>query len=300
MECVQKKILLGHKSGIYALDLLPDGKFLSGAGDGWIVEWPAHYSPEEDGTLISKVDAQIFDLCYHEATQTIWAGDMNGGVYVIDHNQKALLHKQAHHAKGTYLMESRNDFVLSAGADGRFTIWSTESYLPEQSFTISKQHLRAASFHPSRPVMAIAGGDGYIYIFHTESWKCIQQIEYAHDRSIFDLLFHPNGEILYSGGMDAQLKAWDWATAVALKEVPAHRFTINGMIIDQNRGTLVTASRDNSLKIWSLRDLQLIKVVDHTKASYHMNSVNVLRYDQNFDALISGSDDRTIRTWAIQ
>src|SRR6056297_2144382 len=62
MEFVQEKNLLGHKSGIYSLEVLPNNLFLSGAGDGWIVEWPILADAGEDGALISKVDAQIFDL----------------------------------------------------------------------------------------------------------------------------------------------------------------------------------------------------------------------------------------------
>lgn len=300
MEFVQEKNLLGHKSGIYTLEVLPDSLFLSGAGDGWIVEWPVLANAGVDGTLISKVDAQIFDLCFHEPTQVIWVGDMNGGVYAVDYANRSLLKKQAHHNKGTYLMHARDAYVLTAGADGRFTLWSTESLMPEESFSISKQHLRALAFHPHRPIMAIAGGDGHIYLFHTESWKCVQQIESAHERSIFDMVFHPDGTLLYSGGMDAQLKAWEWETGKLHREVPAHIFTINALAVDPGRDIIVSASRDNSLKVWALSDLSLLKVIDSTKAFYHMNSVNALRYCAQADSFISASDDRTIRAWSVK
>lgn len=299
MKIVQEKILTGHKAGIYALAKLPNGGFLSGAGDGWIVEWPEVSGDSEDGLLISKVDAQIFDMCFDSLRGVIWAGDMNGGVYAVDRNKKKLLNKQAHHNKGTYLLAAHGDIVLSAGADGRFTLWSPSNYLPEQSYSISKKHLRAIAFHPSKPVMAIAGGDGHIYIFHTESWKCIQQIKGAHERSVFDLLFHPDGDVLYSGGMDASLKSWDWAIGVPIKEVPAHRFTINSIAIDRSRNYLFTGSRDNSIKIWALDSLELLKVIDERKKSHHMNSVNIIEYHQTPKTIISASDDRTIRMWKI-
>ena len=300
MEFNQVKNLLGHKSGIYTIDLLHGEQFLSGAGDGWIVEWPALNSGREDGTLISRVDAQIFDLSFHASSGNIWVGDMNGGMYIVDYTHKSLLKKVSHHNKGTYLVHAEEDYVLTSGADGRFTLWSPDSLLPEDSFTISQKHLRAVAFHPFRPVMAIAGGDGHIYFFHTESWKCIQKLEAAHERSIFDMAFHPEGEILFSGGMDAQLKAWDWGDGKLKQEVPAHRFTINALAVDERRDLLVTASRDNSLKVWSLSDLSLLKVVDSTKKAYHMNSVNALSYSKEADAFISASDDRTIRVWKVR
>ena len=300
MEFVQEKNLLGHKSGIYSLEVLPNNLFLSGAGDGWIVEWPILADAGEDGALISKVDAQIFDLCFHEPSQAIWVGDMNGGIYAVDYAKKSLLNKQAHHNKGTYAVHPGEDFVLTAGADGRFTLWSPESFMPEESFTISKKHLRALAFHPHRPVMAIAGGDGHIYLFHTESWKCIQKIEEAHERSIFDMVFHPEGNLLYSGGMDAHLKAWQWESGKLHQEVPAHIFTINALAVDASRNIILSASRDNSLKVWNLSDLSLLKVIDSTKKSYHMNSVNALRYCARTDCFISASDDRTIRTWSVK
>jgi WD40 repeat protein len=299
MTLRQRKNLLGHKSGIYALDVLPGDRLISGAGDGWVVEWSLASDGGEDGQLLSKIDAQIFALCYHSASGQIWVGDMNGGIYVIDYEKRELIHKQAHHSRGTYIVHGFEDGVITAGADGRFTIWDVETHTPEESFRISKKHLRAIAFHPNRPVMAIAGGDEHIYFFHTESWKCIHKISKAHERSIFDLAFDPSGEILFSGGMDARLKAWTWSEDKLRKDIPAHRFTINALAISENDNILVTASRDNSVKVWSLEDLALLKVIDSTKKYHHLNSVNALRYSSESQTFISASDDRTIRLWSL-
>ena len=300
MTFKQRKNLLGHKSGIYSLEVMPGGRFISGAGDGWVVEWSLASDAGEDGNLISKVDAQIFTVTYHRDSGQIWVGDMNGGIYVIDYENRELINKQAHHSKGTYIAQAIGKDVLSAGADGRFTLWDVETLKPKQSFQISKKHLRAIAFHPDRPIMAIAGGDEDIYFFHTESWKCIHQISKAHERSIFDLAFDPSGQILYSGGMDAHLKAWDWSSDKLKKDVPAHRFTINAIALCEEENILVTASRDNSLKVWSLKDLTLLKVIDSTKKYHHLNSVNALLYASESKTFISASDDRTIRLWSLK
>jgi WD40 repeat protein len=297
MKIKQEKLLLGHKSGIYGLEAVDDGHFLSAAGDGWIVEWPIQAG--EDGNLLLQIEAQIFALSYHKASGQIWAGDMNGGVYISDYREKSLLKKVSHHNKGTYAVEARPEFIFTSGADGVFSLWSPDSLRPEESVQVSRKHLRAVSFHPTRPVMAVAGGDGHIYIFHTTSWQCIQQIEVAHERSIFDLKFHPSGNQLISGGMDAHLKVWNWEEARLEHKVPAHVFTINGLAIDSKGLWLATASRDNSIKIWDLKTIMLEKVIDSTKKNFHMNSVNAIFFHDKSRQWISAGDDRTIRLWSM-
>jgi len=71
MEIQQQSIRMGHQSGIYDLCMNGAEKFLSVAGDGWVVQWNFR---EEDGSLISKVDGQLFSVAFDSQRKRIWTG----------------------------------------------------------------------------------------------------------------------------------------------------------------------------------------------------------------------------------
>ncbi len=293
MEIQQQSIRMGHQSGIYDLCMNGADQFLSVAGDGWIVQWNFR---EEDGSLIFKVDGQLFSVAFDSQRKRIWTGDMNGGVYIIDESTRQLLYKVKRHQKGTYAIEVVGDHVLTLGGEGAFSVWDPEAMAPLHTFQLSAAHLRAIAVHPKRPIMALAGREGHIFIVDTEQWNWVQTIEEAHDSSIFDLCFHPTTSALMSGGRDAMIRSWDWETGVLKKEVPAHLFTVNSLAVSPDQKWLLSGSRDKSFKLWRGEDLKLQKVVDVTKESYHMNSVNKVLWPKS-DLLVTASDDRTIRLW---
>lgn len=293
MDIQQQSIRMGHKSGVYDLCMNGADQFLSVAGDGWIVQWNFG---AEDGTLISKVEGQLFSVGHDPVRKRIWAGDMNGGVYVIDENAKELLYKVKRHQKGTYAIARVGDRMISLGGDGTFSVWDPESMAPLHTFQLSAAHLRAIALHPEQPIVALAGGEGDIYIVDTDQWNWVQTIEGAHESSIFDLSFHTLSSTLISGGRDAMIRSWDWETGVMRKEVPAHLFTVNSLALSPNQNRFLSGSRDKSFKVWSADGLKLQKVVDQTKDAYHMNSVNKVLWPKS-DLFITASDDRTIRLW---
>ena len=79
--------LTGHKGGVFSLAQgKEDHLFLSGAGDGWIVEWDL--TNPENGRLIAQAEdtqtsgrASVFSLL--EKNDWIVAGNMNGGLHWI-------------------------------------------------------------------------------------------------------------------------------------------------------------------------------------------------------------------------
>ena len=110
-----KKIaqLTGHKGGVFSLtQSYPNHLFLSGAGDGWIVEWDL--TKPKDGALIALAEdtqtggkASIFSLLrttsQKEGGGEIYiAGNMNGGLHWIYPKAKNLNKDVLHHKKGVF------------------------------------------------------------------------------------------------------------------------------------------------------------------------------------------------------
>jgi WD40 repeat protein len=57
---------------------------------------------------------------------------------------------------------------------------------------------------------------------------------------------------------------------------------------------------DKSIKVWDLREMRLLKVIDKARHAGHGTSVNKLLWSSFGNQLVSGSDDRSISVWDIQ
>jgi WD repeat-containing protein 61 len=291
--------LRGHKASVFAFAKADDPHhFLSGAGDGWIVQW--NLKEPGNGKLIAKVPENIFSLFNISDQQLIIAGNMNGGVHWIDLNNPEKTKNIAHHQKGVFDIQLIDNQVYTLGGGGMLTRWSIAERRALESFHITNQSLRAMSFSEDRNEIAIAASDNNIYILDAKSLSINHLIRNAHENSVFTVQYSPDDDYLLSGGRDAHLKVWAIERDFELvSEQAAHWFTINHIVYHPEGHIFATASRDKTIKIWDAENFQLLKVIDTIKNGGHINSVNKLYWSNYNNYLLSCSDDKSIIIWDV-
>ncbi|MEM1322891.1 MAG: WD40 repeat domain-containing protein [Bacteroidota bacterium] len=296
---VEKVIQLrGHKAAIYTLFAKDERHFLSGAGDGWVVEWDL--DNPDPGRLIAKVDSNIFSLHYLADTAQLAVGNMNGGLHWVNLADIENPHNIAHHRKGLFSMLELNGQLLTAGGSGLLSRWSIQTGRPLESYQLSNDSLRCLSYNAPRDEIAVGASDNNIYFLDARTLEIRQVLHQAHDNSVFSLAYTADGSHLLSGGRDAHLKAWDLEhNYERVFSQPAHWFTINHIAFQPSGQLFATASRDKSIKIWDASNFDLLKVIDRTKLDGHLNSVNRLLWMQDGELLLSTGDDRSVCIWKI-
>ena len=311
---------MGHQGSVFALTQGHTPQYmLSGAGDGWIVEWDLE--KPDVGKLLAKVDSNIFSLLFLPDKNQIIAGNMNGGLHFIDLNNADKNKNIARHSKGVFDIQLIHNQLLTIGGDGVITRWSVEESRSIESFQLSTKSLRCMDFSNERREFAIGASDGHIY-FLDEHLNLRNIIKNAHKNSVFSIKYALDGQYLLSGGRDALLKIWDLdknEKNVTLSDVwkessfelSAHLYTINKIAFHpQNPHVFATASRDKTIKIWELmtsnenqnakiEEIKLLKVINTIRYGGHLNSVNTLCWSPYNNWLISGSDDRSLMIWDI-
>lgn len=290
--------LTGHQASIFALSPDQDSRFLlSAAGDGWIVRW--NLELPETGTLIAKVDTQIFSLLNLPDFNKLVVGNMNGGVHWVDLTTPEATKNLAHHQKGVFGILRIGESVFTIGGEGKITRWSLESGRSLESLHLSNQSLRGLDYHVYQQEIAIGASDNSIYILDAATLTLKKTIANAHSNSVFTVKYSPNGRYLLSGGRDAHLKIWDAQNDFQLLSAqPAHWFTINDLVFHPNGHWFATASRDKTIKIWDAHTFELLKVLDTIRDGCHINSVNRLLWLEAY--LLSASDDRSSILWKIE
>lgn len=294
IELIRKKQLLGHKGAIYSLLLAPDKQsFFSVAGDGYLVHWPL--LPLGDGQVLAQLEGPIFSMALLNKTEIV-LGDQNGDIHLIDYPKKQLVQQKKAHKKGVFSLHPwTNNHFLSAGGDGQLSLWSKQTFRPKSSWKLSHQSLRSISLSPDQSSLVVGGSQGHLFFLDAQTFDLKQEIPQAHQSSIFCLAQTTN--YLLSGGRDAFFRIWTQEQREELPTQAAHLFTVNDLAISPNGRYLASASRDKTLKIWSLPDFKLLKVIDAPRGG-HINSVNALLWASD-QLLLSASDDRSIIVWEV-
>ncbi len=310
--------LTGHTGAIFAItdgtsrDNREGGDeqyILSGAGDGWVVEWDL--AKPDVGRLVAKVERNIFSLLFIKNQNKIIAGDMDGGVRFVDLAEPTLIRNVAHHGgKGCFDLKIIDNQLLTIGGDGILTRWSLAENRSLESIQLSHKSLRCFDYSKEKNELAIGASDGSVYFVDATSLELKDVWKKVHDNSIFAIRYTPDSSYLLTGGRDAHLKLWDLTEngenkpVEPLESLPAHLFTINSIVFHPKNPTIfATASRDRTIKIWQLdnenEQLKLLKVIDTIRHGCHVRSVNRLYWSNYNDYLISASDDRTLIVWQV-
>ena len=291
--------LQGHKASIYALaQAQAPHLFLSGAGEGWIVQWDL--TQPKDGNLLAKVEGNIFSLLHLPLQNCVLAGNMYGGLHWVDLDKPDNTKNIAIHKDGIFGIHHIGKHVYTLGGRGLLTKWNIETRRSIESLHLSHQSLRSLAFAENRNQVAIGASDHHIYFVDLDKMVVTNTIKKAHDNSVFALQYSPDQKHLLSAGRDAHLKVWNIDNQnQLLSSQSAHWFTINKIAFHPKGHIFATASRDKTIRIWDSQSLQLLKEIDAARNGGHINSVNNLLWSSYNNYLISASDDRSLIVWDI-
>ncbi len=289
----------GHNGAIFALSPFDrSDTFLSAGGDGWIVGWELN-NPDM-GKLLARVSAQIFSMVYLPESHEVVAGNMDGGLHWVPLEDPEKTKNIAVHQKGVFAFLPFQEWLFSAGGDGRLHKWSIAAKRSLESLAVTPHSIRSLILDPVKEMLIAGASDGNIYFIDPFSMEVRHHISAAHDSSVFSLALYPGGQYLLSGGRDARLKHWDLSgDPICLQNLPAHMFTINDIRFNPEGTLFATAGRDKTLKIWEAASLKLVKVLEGYRDDGHYNSVNALLWCNAGKALCSAGDDRSIIHWAF-
>ena len=113
----------------------------------------------------------------------------------------------------------------------------------------------------------------------------------GHRREVNCIDLDPSAHLAVAGGQDRNLSLWDLKLGTLIKlEKAAHSRLITSVKI---RKSIFSASRDRSVKVWNLPDLQLLQVLK----GYHDHSVWAVDISACNNLLITASADKSMNVW---
>ncbi len=117
----------------------------------------------------------------------------------------------------------------------------------------------------------------------------------GHEFTVWSLAITPNGQMIVSGGQDATIRLWDFASGKEVHKFIGHEGPVYNMEIMQDGKHLVSvADKDLAVKIWNIENHELVSSLAPNSA--HVTAV-AISPDQRF--IITGGEDGFARIWDI-
>jgi len=289
------KEINGHVGAIYSCTKLDHFLFTGGA-DKIIAKWNIETGVQENFSI--KLSASTYSIKIIK-DNILAIGLSNGDLHLIDVLLKKEVkffkqHKTSIFSVQTNLFKSH---FYTSDLDGNLAIWDSKTFALLLYLPLNCGKIRSISHNSDGSCIALACQDETIRVFETQFYNEVYNSR-KHKDGATSVIFHPkNNDLLISGGKDALLKVFNWRNNEVLSQFPAHNFAVYDIITFEKQNIFVTASRDKSIKIWSLDDYSFLDKIEK-KDGGHQHSVNDLEVI-NSNTFISVSDDKKIINWEV-
>lgn len=279
--------LSGHQGAIYdAFWDAASGTWLTAGGDGIVAEWPEDGKGE--GRALLHHEKAFFAVSARGTARA--AGTENGELFRWNAAEAKEAKRLEAHDNGLFALAwTKSGALLSGGGDARILVWDGANVQSEWHLP-GAQKIRCIVPNGNRLFIGTTQGQGYLAT--TEEASPIPPVFSAipgHEGGCYAAVWHQGKSAWISGGRDGHLRAWQ-ADGREILAFPAHEGAIYRMVIAQ--GTLWTASRDKTVKAWSMTDLSPQKKITFREGGSN-RSINALSASPS--ALLFGGDDRTGR-----
>jgi WD40 repeat protein len=297
---------LGHSDSVNAITYSPDGKWIaSGSVDMSIQIWDAETGKHQmscfghTGQVIGldwSPDGKYLVSCSIDKTIRAWAVESGEEVYPfpIPEEQRGFVCSVAYNPDGTRL--------VSMSSDGILIVWDTETHTPvlieamspTPSYLVAKyspdgRYIICTSFDDSQ-------GKSLIFVINTDGFS-LKKVLDCNGLPITTVACSPDGEHIAGGFLNGIIAQWDITNDGDLGELPqvfqAHDGRIWSIDYSPDGTRLISASRDNTVKVWNTVSGTLLK----PPLERHNGTVFSAAFSPDGKKIASGSKDRTITIW---
>jgi WD40 repeat protein len=293
LEITKKIELTGHKAAIYAMIPLRDGYVFSGGVDKHVILWDINN--QDKSKLLIRSNETIYSLFYYEVLNQLMIGTSGGKIHVVDLNLQKEIKLIHLHNSAIFDLKYYNGYLLSASSDGFLGFTNLDTLVIERLVKFSDEKLRSVDIKGNLALLAC--GDSNIKLIDLDKKLLINSI-IAHEKSCNVAKFHPNSDLVLSGGWDAHLNIWT-LNLEPVKSIPAHNYAIYAIEFSKTQNLMATASRDKTIKIWDSNNIGAPKTIAYENFTGHQFSVNKIYWESDGKTLVSSGDYRKLMVWLI-
>eukprot|EP00347_Sterkiella_histriomuscorum_P017718 403348260 len=286
---------VGHKHWVLFVSFSPDCKRIASGGmDHSIFVWNAEDGKQVGRPLkghknfVTSISWQPMISSYESRNMASSSKDQTIKVWDVN-NSTCIKNFTSHTASVTKVLWGGEGLIYSASQDRTIKVWDFETGVMTQEL---KGH--------AHWVNTLALSTDYVlrtgcYDHTQKEFEDNKQMQkYAIER--YEKIKDPQGERLVSGSDDLTMFMWQPKQgSKQIARMTGHQGLINMAAFSPDGFYLVSASFDNSIKIW---DGKTGKFISSLRG--HVNSVYQVAWSADSRLLVSGSKDSTLKVWDIE
>ena len=287
--------LNGHNGAIYTVDHLE--KFIfTGSGDRFVAKWNLKTGIQEAFSI--RCDQAIYQIKLICNKTILLIGTSSGAIHVINlSDRKEIKHFIAHNVAIFAFEEilEINQFYVG-DANGNLSVWNSLSWEMMLFLPLNVGKIRCIRISNDRKSIYLACQDGTIRQFDTKNFNEINCWQ-AHDTGANSIIESQDNK-LYSAGKDGYIRIWELGSPpLCIKQIPAHNFGIYDLLFMQNGKSMLSISRDKSIKLWDIDSMKVIQKLER-KHGGHSHAVNAITKISETE-FVSVGDDKRLIYWDI-
>jgi WD40 repeat protein len=285
------KILENHTDEVLFVQFSPDGKTLvSGSNDTTIKLWDV-----QQGVLLDTLtghQGKVTEVQFSSDEKTFMSGGGDGMIrfWNLEPFSPSFL--------GNSISFSSDSQLIAVGnTEGIVTIRNRDGSILN-TFPTYQANIHRIRFSPDNQQLVTIGEDNRVKLWTLEgnllkSWPGHKKHPILPSSAIEAIEFTPDGQYLVTIGSDNLVKVWDKQGNLQQKW-QGDDTDITAMSVSRDGKIIATASIDHRVKLWRLKDGQLIATLKG-----HQEYVNSIQFSPNGKYIATGGVDHTIKLWTI-
>eukprot|EP00252_Welwitschia_mirabilis_P025474 TRINITY_DN7965_c0_g2_i1.p1 TRINITY_DN7965_c0_g2~~TRINITY_DN7965_c0_g2_i1.p1 ORF type:complete len:533 (+),score=74.84 TRINITY_DN7965_c0_g2_i1:158-1756(+) len=237
-------------------------------------------------------------LCFQHNSDKLLTGGQDKLVKIWDANYSTLL-STLHGCLGSVLdiaVSGDNKYVLGASSDHKLYFWEIQSGRTRHTLTGHSEKVCATDISKLSNKQAVsAAHDRTIKVWDLNRGYVANTVICHSNCNAVSLT--ADGQHIYSGHVDGNLRCWDTRSGKLITEVAAHPSSITSVSLSHNCNYILTSGRDNLHNLFDVRTLEVCATFRTQGFKVASNwSRSCISADEN--KIAAGSADGVVYVWS--
>jgi WD40 repeat protein len=282
------KSFQGHTGGIRSIAFVPGSKeFFTSGYDSKVLKWSL--DNKEQALQIVYTGTDIIEvLAVSPDASWLAMGSSNAAIKMVSLKGNSTNYEMTGH-KGklkSLVFSYDGKYLYSASLDGKVLKWDLSAHT-NTSMTDGTLPLTSIDVSFNGKYVAGINSEGGVVVWNQENKSDNFRIPTV-GKNIKVVRFNPENNIIALGDVNGTVELWDVSQRKKINDVKAHTAQVNDIQFNKLLKQMATASNDNTLKIFNIKDLTdltepPITFLDHEKF------VMVIQFSPDGQLIVSGS-----------
>ncbi|KAF9582614.1 hypothetical protein BGW38_010968 [Lunasporangiospora selenospora] len=190
--------------------------------------------------------------------------------------------------------------IFTASTDKTCGVFDVETGERIKKFKGHSTFVNSCSLVRRGPELLASGSDdGSVKIWDLRTKNAVESFDSQYQ--ITAVSFSDAGDLVYAGGIDNQIVAWDLRKKAVSYSLTGHMDTISGLRLSPDGTQLLSNAMDNTVKIWDVKPFsssgnRLLRTFEGAPHGFEKNLIRPA-WSQDGSMVGVGAGDRTVVIW---